>query len=96
MAEKKQAKLIIKGKVQGVFFRDFAKQNANKMGLTGWAKNRRDGALSVLVQGDKDKIKEFTKLCKKGPMMAKVDDVFVEWQETAPDEGLERFDIRYI
>lgn len=96
MAEIKKARLMISGKVQGVFFRDFAKQNANKMGLVGYAKNRKDGVLEILVQGPQAKIDNFVKLCKMGPMMAKVTEVKVSWEEPDPEEELERFDIRYM
>ncbi|MFC1723450.1 acylphosphatase [Nanoarchaeota archaeon] len=88
----KRAKMIITGKVQGVYFRNFAKQNANKLGLVGWVKNRKDGALEVVVQGAEAKIEQFHTLCKSGPMMAKVEEIGVEWLDL--DEDLEYFDLR--
>jgi acylphosphatase len=85
--------LILTGKVQGVFFRDFAKQNANKLGIVGYARNRKDGSLEIVCQGDERKMEEFTKLCRRGPIFAKVDSVTVEKGDV--DEEMEYFDIRY-
>jgi acylphosphatase len=89
----KQTKMLISGKVQGVFFRDFLKQHASKMGLKGYAKNLHDGKLAVVVQGDDKTIAELVKLCQRGPIFAKVSGVDVKEEETT--EEFEYFDIRY-
>jgi len=90
----KRVRLVLKGKVQGVFFRDFAKQNANKMGLVGYAKNLKDGGLEIVAQGEEKKLEEFIKLCRRGPIFAKVDSVDVK-HESSENEEFEYFDIRY-
>ena len=91
----KRVKIVLKGKVQGVFFRDFAKQNANKLGVVGYAKNLRGGDLEIVAQGEEKKVEELVKLCRRGPIFAKVEGVDVV-DEAIEDEGeYEHFDIRY-
>jgi acylphosphatase len=87
--------MVLKGKVQGVFFRDFAKQNANKLGIVGYAKNLRNGDLEIMAQGDDKKLDEYVKLCKRGPIFAKVEDIQLEEQDIDDEEDYEFFDIRH-
>jgi acylphosphatase len=91
----KRQKLLLRGKVQGVFFRDFAKQNANKLGLVGYAKNLKDGKLEILVQGEDKKIEAFVRLCRTGPIFAKVDKLDIEEEQIEDPSDYEFFDIRY-
>lgn len=84
---------MIKGKVQGVFFREFAKQNASKLGITGYAKNLGNGDLEILAQGEENKLNQFVKLCKLGPLMAKIS--AVDNVDEKIEEDYEYFDIRY-
>ena len=86
-------KIIVRGKVQGVFFRNFVKQNAGRLKLNGYTKNMKDGSLQIVAQGDKNKVEELVRLCKTGPIFAKVDSVEVVNEEI--DGGLEHFDIRH-
>ncbi len=65
----------IYGRTQGVFFRHFARQEAKKFGLSGWAKNLPDGSVEIVACGDKEKINEFIKWCCQGPELAKVEKV---------------------
>jgi acylphosphatase len=78
-----QAKIHISGTVQGIGFRWFVKSNAKSRGLTGWVKNTDDGGVEVLVQGEKAMIDKLIKLCHKGPFLAEVKSVEVEWEEEA-------------
>ncbi len=91
----KRVRMVIKGKVQGVFFRDFAKQNANKLGIVGYAKNLRNGNLEIVAQGQEAKIGEFVRLCRRGPIFAKVEDVEVIDENIEDEEDYEYFDIRF-
>ena len=68
-------KIRISGKVQGVWFRASAKDKAIALGLTGNVWNEPNGDVGVIVQGPKNKIHEFIEWCKKGPPLARVDDV---------------------
>ena len=90
----KKLRLLLTGKVQGVFFRDFAKQNANKLGIYGYAKNLKKGGLEIVARGEERKLEEFIRLCKSGPMFAKVENIEREELEIEPDED-NFFDIRY-
>ena len=87
-----QTKITLKGKVQGVFFRDFAKQHANKLGLKGYAKNLRNGNLRIVVVGPEKQVKEFTRTCKMGPVVSKVEEYEVITEPA--EEEYEYFDIK--
>jgi len=69
--------LIVKGKVQGVFFRAEAKEHADKLGITGWVKNHDDGNVEIMAKGSQQAVHEFVEWCRKGPKKAEVTDVIV-------------------
>ncbi|MFN2457883.1 MAG: acylphosphatase [Chitinophagaceae bacterium] len=69
--------LIIKGQVQGVFYRATAKEVAKKTDITGWIKNTKDGSVEALISGDEHSVQEFVAWCKKGPPTAVVTEVIV-------------------
>jgi Acylphosphatases len=69
--------LIIKGEVQGVFFRATAKKIADKLDVKGWIKNREDDDVEAMVTGSQQQLEEFVNWCRKGPEKAKVEDVIV-------------------
>jgi acylphosphatase len=76
-----RAKIFISGRVQGVLFRDFTQRRASSLGVTGCVKNLSDGRVEVLAEGEKDKIIELMENLKRGPRMARVEDLDVEWEE---------------
>ena len=78
--ERGRVHITVHGKVQGVFFRDFAKREAGKLGLTGWVKNM-DNVVEIVAEGDKMKLRELILECQKGPPIAKVEKVDYEWEE---------------
>ncbi len=67
------------GSVQGVFFRKFAKVEADKFGIGGWVRNNDDGSVEIMAFEEKDKLERFIDWCKKGPPLAKVENVEVDW-----------------
>jgi acylphosphatase len=73
-----QAHLTITGRVQGVGYRDWALATARRLGLTGWVRNRRDGAVEALIVGDDGAVGEMIEACQRGPSMARVEAVDVE------------------
>ncbi|MCE3283515.1 MAG: acylphosphatase [Chitinophagaceae bacterium] len=73
--------LLIKGKVQGVFYRASAKDVAKDLRLSGWIRNTADGDVESMVTGDKDRVEEFVAWCKKGPARAAVTKVVVTEKE---------------
>ena len=73
--------LVIKGRVQGVFFRASTKDKANELGINGWVKNMPDGNVEVLAAGNKDQLENFIGWCRRGPKQAIVSDVIVSNEE---------------
>ena len=79
--------LLIKGKVQGVFYRATARQVANSIGITGWIRNTREGNVEATVSGTEEQLQKFIAWCKKGSEKAIVDEVVViEKEETSFDK----------
>lgn len=85
------AHLYISGNVQGVFFRDSTRQQANQLGVAGWVKNLPDGRVEAHLEGPKEKVQQVIEWAHRGPPQARVEDVQVEW--TAP-EGHQGFEVR--
>jgi acylphosphatase len=67
--------LIIRGEVQGVFYRATTKDVADKAGIKGWVKNTADGNVEIMATGTEEQLTQFIEWCKKGPRKAKVEDV---------------------
>jgi acylphosphatase len=65
--------VLVKGRVQGVGFRAFVEHEALKHGIEGWVRNCRDGSVKVVLKGDESKVVEMIEVCRRGPMMARVD-----------------------
>lgn len=65
----------IYGRVQGVAFRYFLKEKAEKLGINGWAKNLSDGPVYVKAEGEEENLKIFLKFCRQGPSYALVEKV---------------------
>lgn len=78
---KGQVSIHVFGMVQGVGFRYFVKKNANKLELSGYAKNNDDGTVLVVAEGDETDLLIMVELCKQGPLRAVVKEVFVSWGE---------------
>lgn len=70
-------RLLIKGKVQGVFFRATAIEVAEELGVQGWVRNTLDGEVEVMVSGTVDQLQKYIDWCKRGPRRAVVTDVVV-------------------
>lgn len=71
----------IVGRVQGVAFRKFAKLEADKLGLTGFAKNSPDGSVEIVAEGKRIALQEFLQWCFRGPILASVEGLKFEWKE---------------
>ena len=74
-----EAKLIISGRVQGVFYRHSTREKARSLGISGWVKNRADGSVEVFASGRKEAIEQLAAWCEVGPTNARVEKVSVEW-----------------
>ena len=78
-----RVRLIIEGRVQGVWFRDSTRREALALGVSGWVRNRRDGSVEALAEGPEEEVKNFVTWCHQGPPSAKVLGVHEEreaWQ----------------
>lgn len=75
----KNLHLIIKGKVQGVWFRQSAKKTALGLGLDGYVRNLDDGNVEIEAQGPEDMLLELLEWCRHGPEYAQVEDIEVKW-----------------
>ena len=82
--------LIIKGKVQGVFYRASAKDMAVDLGLTGWVKNTPEGDVEIMATGEMEVLERFMDWCKTGPSRAIVTGVHIK---TVVDTKFDRFRI---
>lgn len=84
----------ISGLVQGVFFRVYAKEHADKLNLVGYVKNLEDGTVEVVAQSNnEDYLKYFISKLKEGSALAKVDKVDINWG--SPEKEFEYFVINY-
>jgi acylphosphatase len=82
---------VAAGRVQGVWFRDSVRRIADSHGVSGWARNMRDGTVEVWVEGKPDAVRAVIDYCREGPPRAVVETLRVD--EVAP-AGLDRFDVR--
>lgn len=76
----KAVQVHIRGRVTGVFFRAATQREARRLGLTGWVRNRNDGSVELLVEGDEAGIKEIIGWAHHGPSAARVEDVDVHYR----------------
>jgi acylphosphatase len=90
-AEVIRRRVVIRGRVQGVFFRDSARGRASAHGVGGWARNRSDGSVEVVLEGPVEAVERVIRFMETGPPRARVDQI--EVSEEQP-EGLSRFEIR--
>jgi len=79
--EKARARVLVSGRVQGVFFRAFAKEEALRLNLGGWISNLAEGDVELLLEGDRGALDQMIEWCRKGPVRARVERVSVEWTE---------------
>ncbi len=83
----RRAHLWVTGRVQGVFFRAHAAEKALSLGLAGWVRNLPDGRVEAVAEGAPEAVEEFIAWCRQGPPASRVDDVSVEWRQSAGDLG---------
>ena len=92
MADEERVHVMVSGRVQGVSFRDATRQEAERIGLTGWVRNTEDGNVEAVFEGDPDAVNQMVEWCKSGPSSADVEDVSTE-KET-PSGDLSSFEVR--
>ena len=84
-------RVIARGRVQGVFFRDSVRRRAESLGVAGWVTNRDDGAVEAVFEGPPEAVDSIVEYCRSGPGRAEVSEL--ELADEAP-EGDEGFAIR--
>ena len=91
MSEQVRRRVVVRGSVQGVFFRDSCRSEASSRGVVGWVTNRPDGAVEAVFEGEPDAVAGMVDWCSQGPRSADVESVD---ESTEEPEGLSGFKIR--
>jgi len=84
-------RVVARGRVQGVFFRDSVRRAAQSRGVSGWVANRGDGAVEAVFEGEPDAVESLVEYSREGPRSAEVSDLEVLEEEP---EGLTGFEVR--
>jgi acylphosphatase len=84
-------RVIVRGLVQGVFFRDSTRRLAQRHGVAGWVANRADGAVEAVFEGEADAVERLVEFSREGPRGAQIESVAVTKEEP---EGLSGFSVR--
>jgi acylphosphatase len=84
-------RITVRGRVQGVFFRDTTRRRADELGVAGWASNQPDGSVQVVAEGEEDAVDRLVAFLRDGPRRAEVEGVDVSEEEP---EGLSGFETR--
>ena len=92
MGELVRRRVVVRGEVQGVFFRDSTQKEAQSRGVAGWVRNRDDGSVEAVFEGLADAVEAMVEWCRSGPSRADVEDMDVSLEED-PDD-LEGFEVR--
>jgi len=86
----RRVRLRIQGRVQGVFFRESARREAERLGVAGWVRNLPDGDVEAAAEGETAAVERLVLWCHQGPSAARVDSVSVEEE---PPEGEHGFKV---
>jgi acylphosphatase len=88
--EKIRLRVVVRGRVQGVFFRDTTRRRAHQRGVNGWVRNRADGSVEAVFEGSREDVESMSDFCGEGPRGAHVEQVERYEEEV---EGLTGFSI---
>jgi acylphosphatase len=84
-------RVVVHGRVQGVWFRETVRRAAQRHGVSGWVRNRSDGTVEAVLEGPEEAVERLVEICRRGSAEARVDRVDVVME---PPEGLIGFDVR--
>jgi acylphosphatase len=90
--ERERAHVHVTGRVQGVFFRDSTRRNAERLGLSGWVRNSPEGAVEAVFEGPSERVREMVRWCEQGPPDASVENVSADFGPAHND--LPGFEVR--
>jgi len=93
MAERR-ARVKIEGRVQGVFFRESTRREAERLGVKGWVRNLDDGDVEALLEGEASRVEQLIQWCHRGPRAARVDRVTIT-DEAAQGDDLHGFSVEH-
>ena len=85
MAENVRVRAVISGRVQGVAFRFETQWAAERIGVQGWVRNRPDGTVEAVFEGERTRVEEMLAWCRRGPALARVAAVDVQWEDYRGD-----------
>lgn len=88
----KRVHLLISGRVQGVSFRYYTRQQALSKNVAGWVRNLTSGEVEAVFEGEEDDVEEMLSWCREGPPAARVEHVHLDWE--VPSGDLDGFNIR--
>ena len=91
--EMKRVHILVSGRVQGVFYRASTREKASQLGLSGWVRNLPDGRVELVAEGPEEQIDALIEWCHKGPPVARVDKVEIDYEE--PRAEFDGFRVRY-
>lgn len=78
---KTRVHVFVSGSVQGVFFRQKTKQQAESFGVTGWVRNLPDGRVEAVFEGEEEAVKALVEYCHHGPSYARVTNIDASWED---------------
>ncbi len=81
MSEKARAHVHITGRVQGVGFRYDTQWTAQGLAVCGWVRNRPDGSVEAVIEGEKDRVERMVAWCRRGSALSRVDALVVNWAD---------------
>jgi acylphosphatase len=82
-----RAHVVVRGRVQGIYFRAEARSRASSLGVSGWVQNTAEGAVEAVFEGPAERVSSMVEWCRRGPRGALVSDVEVEWQTPRGEVG---------
>jgi len=90
---KKSVRLYIEGTVQGIFFRSFVKENAERYDIKGFTRNLEDGRIEIFIEGNIDTVKKMIEICEKGPKHSQIKNVQIKPEKF---QGFKNFKVLHI
>ncbi len=82
-----RARVVVSGRVQGVFYRASCRDEAAARGLSGWVRNKSDGSVEAVFEGDEAGVRAMVEWCRRGPPSAAVTNVAVTWEPPQGERG---------
>jgi acylphosphatase len=85
----KRVRVLVRGRVQGVFFRAEARERARSLGVAGWIRNAGDGSVEAVFEGADEQVDSLVEWCRRGPAGARVDEVEAVSEEPVGEVGFQ-------